>query len=365
MFEHLDDPHPYAPAPGLRAAVHGQVRRRRRRRVAVAGGVATVAALGVGSVAAVRGRLEPQKIDVGGLAEEAGGPDTPSTAPGDPVTILVVGLDGTEGVPQSGGRDPDRYYPDSMALVRLDPEAGEVRLLTLPRDLRVEVDGVEMRLNQTLPTGGPTRLIQALDQTLGTPVDHYVQIDYRGAQELVDVLGGTRIAVDRPVRDRWSGLALEPGCRTLDGATTVTLARSRFIEVQQDDGSWARDTRSTLGRDLRGAVAAAALLQAAGRIGVADLPDVVRTGLGWVTVDDGLDSEDLVRWARDGRDDRVVTFNLPTVDQVAEDGNMNLRLAADGVDPVVDAFTDGGSDPIAPVDHTGAPVAEATGLRPC
>ena len=49
MFEHLDDPAPYAPPTGLRTVVRDRVRRRHRRRVAVAGGVASIAVLGVGA----------------------------------------------------------------------------------------------------------------------------------------------------------------------------------------------------------------------------------------------------------------------------------------------------------------------------
>jgi LCP family protein required for cell wall assembly len=365
MFEHLDDPQPYTPPAGLQATVRGRVRRRRRRRVAVAGGVASVAALGVGSVLAVRDRLEPQRIEVGGLATEPDGADAVTVRgpdpvrEGEPVTVLVVGVDETR---PAGGSEPlGTKRSDTIALVRIDPEAGEVRLLTVPRDLTVEGAPAPGRINTVFADGGPEALVRAIDTELGIPVDHYVEVDFAGAIALVDAIGGVRVAVDRPMRDR-AGAVLDAGCQELDGAATLGLGRARMVEVQQDDGSWAVDPTGGIGRETRGAVVAAALLQAAGRIGVGDLPALVETGLGMITVDDGLDVDDLERWARDARDDRFVPLGLPVTSAVI-DRHEVLRLD-DGAAAVVAAFQDGGTDPV-PVVADGTPVTEATGLRPC
>jgi LCP family protein required for cell wall assembly len=364
MFEHLDDPTPYAPAPGLRAAVRGQVRRRRRRRVAVAGGVASVVALGVGTVATARARLEPERIDVSGLADDdgptpdGGGPDQA----GDPVTVLVVGVDGGMEHGDDGEMSERSRRTDTMALVRIDPEAGEVRLLGVPRDLAFDVLPAPGRINGAYEQGGPHLLIETITDELGVEIDHYVQVDFAGAVELVDALGGIRVAVDRPLRDDQTGTALVAGCQTLDGRATLALGRSRMGEVQQDDGTWVHDPSSLFGRDQRGAAVAAALLQAAGRVGVGDLPALVREGLGSITVDADLATDDLVAWARDARDDRFVPLGLPV--RLDEVGGAEVLRLDEGAAAVVAAFLDGGSDPIPPVAD-GEPVPEPSGLRPC
>lgn len=364
MFEHLDDPTPYVPAPGLRAAVRGQVRRRRRRRVAVAGGVASVVALGVGTVATARARLEPERIDVGGLADEDGPTsdgDEPDQA-GDPVTVLVVGVDGAQEHGDDGEMSERSRRTDTMALVRLDPEAGEVRLLGIPRDLAFDALPAPGRINGAYEQGGPHLLVETITDELGVEVDHYVQVDFAGAVELVDALGGIRVAVDRPLRDEQTGTALAAGCQTLDGRETLGLGRSRMGEVQHDDGTWVHDATAVLGRDQRGAAVAAALLQAAGRVGVEDLPALVREGMGSITVDADLRTDDLVAWARAARDDRFVPLGLPV--RLDDVGRVSVLRLDEGAAAVVTAFVDGGSDPV-PALSDGEPVLEPSGLRPC
>lgn len=356
MFEHLDDPQRYTPPAGLRTAVRAHARRRRQRRAAVVGGVASVAALGIGTVTAARARLEPERIEVGGLADEATSTDgTGPVVSGDPVTVLVVGTD-------RSAIDEDPGRADTIALVRVDPAAGEIRLLGAPRDLILGTDAGEMPARAAFTTGGPTQLIRSLDADLGVSIDHYVQVDFAGAVELVDALGGIRVAVDRAIRDEPTGTLLMPGCQELDGEATLGLGRARRVEVQADDGSWRSDGTSAIGRDLRGAAVAAALLQAVGRVGPGDLPGLVRAGLGAVAVDADLDAEGIVAWAREGSDDRFVPLGLPVVAGTVDGGEV-LRLG-EGAADVVDVFLDGSTDPI-PTVVDGTPVTDPTGLRPC
>ncbi|HMJ78161.1 MAG TPA: LCP family protein, partial [Iamia sp.] len=300
MFTHLDDPQPPPPSGPLRAAVLRRVRRRRQRRAAVVGGVASVAALGVGAVAAVRDRVTPEQVEIAGLAE-----DPP--AGGEPVTILVVGVDG----PRPDIEGSRAELTDTIAVVRLDPAAGEMRMLTVPRDLAVDGSVIRQPIRSVLADDGPDGLIEVVRTELGIEVDHYVQVDFPGAVELVDAVGGIRVEVDQPVRDQSAGLELAAGCQALDGAGALRLGRARHVEVQQADGGWRADGFSALGRDLRGAAVAAALLQAAGRVGPSDLPALAVTGLRSVTVDDAVDTADVERWARQAGSARFVPMGLP------------------------------------------------------
>lgn len=340
MFEHLDDPEGPLPSGPLRTAVLGRVRRRRQRRAAVVGGVAAVAVVGAGALVAARDRVTPEQVDVGGLATEPDGVgvlETDDLGPDDPMTYLLVGTDGAGPLVGTDGAGPDEAgYADTIVLARVEPGLGELRLLPVPRDLLVEWEGEHVRINTLLAAGGPSALVRVIDEQLGVPVHHYVQVDFAGAVELVDAVDGIRVAVDHPVRDERTGLALEEGCHALDGEEVLALGRSRFFEYRAD-GTWRVDPTSDLGRQRRVSVVAAALLQAVGRIGLSDLPAVVDAGLGAVITDDSLGAEDVVGLARRVRGYRLVTLALPVGEVIAPGGAVMVELAP-GADDTVAAL---------------------------
>ena len=68
-----------------------------------------------------------------------------------------------------------------------------------------------------------------------------------GFQRLVDAIGGVEICVDFATQDLNSGLHLNPGCQTLDGAQGLAYARSRHYQEFRD-GDWQEDPRADLGR---------------------------------------------------------------------------------------------------------------------
>lgn len=351
MFEHLDDPHPPPSPDRLRAAVHRTVRHRRRRRASVVGGVAVVAGLG-GAAVVARDRLTPDQVEVAGL----GGAPSSTTAvdgaeprPDGPLTYLVVGTDDRPGV--EGAR------ADTIALVRVDVEAGEVRLLVVPRDLRVAWDGSDERMADVFRHAGPSGLVSVARDELGIEPDHYVEVDFVGAVDLMDALGGIRVAVDQPVRDDPTGLALAPGCQTLDGEAALALGRARHVEVL---GGAPGRFEGDLARQARAFVVAAALLQAAGRVAPSDLPALVDTGLSSIAVDDSLEGRDLVALARRVGDLRLVTLGLP-LDQAPDDATV---LLGPGAGDVTRALVEGGAE-ATPVSLDGEAVVDASGLRPC
>lgn len=358
MFEHLDDPQPPPSPERVRAVVHRTVRRRRRRRASVVGGVAVVAGLGGAAVVAARDRVTPQQVAVAGLLPADDRPE-----PGEPMTVLVVGIDvadqvvGIDGVDQRA--EVDRQRTDTIVVLRIDPAAGEVRMLSVPRDLEVSIPGRERpdRVNTAFESGGPTALIDVLRSELGIEVDHYVQVDFAGAVSVMDALGGIRVAVDRPIRDEPTGLDLAAGCQTLDGGAALALGRARHVAV---DGTSPGPFEGDLARQARSMVVAAALLQAAGRVAPSDVPALVETGLSSIVVDDSLELRDLVAVARRVGDLRLVTLGLPL--EAAADITA-LRLGP-GAAEVTATLVEGGNRP-APLTIGGQPVQEASGLRPC
>lgn len=167
-------------------------------------------------------------------------------APGDPVTFLVVGVDSSEGLdendPVRAGRDVEseangRYLPDTILIARLDPATGSIDLLSIPRDLYVEVPGSSAwKINSSLVIGGMGKLIETIEANVGIEVNHFVVVNFAGFSDLVDLIDGVPVYFPYPTRDIPSGLSIEqPGCWILDGSESLSYVRARSLEEQIDD----------------------------------------------------------------------------------------------------------------------------------
>ena len=179
------------------------------------------------------------------------------TVPGEPVNFLLVGTDSAEGIdpddPIHIGREVDprgRHNADSISILRLDPRSGQAWVMSVPRDLYVDVPGSgQQRINATLLIEGPETLIETVRETFGIEINHYVVLDFFGFREVVDELGGVPVWFDHPSRSReQTGLqVLEPGCHVLDGVDSLRYVRTRDYE-QFVDGSWVQVGNSDFGR---------------------------------------------------------------------------------------------------------------------
>jgi LCP family protein required for cell wall assembly len=150
------------------------------------------------------------------------------------VTILVMGIDfrnweAGEGSPRS----------DSMMLVTIDPITMQAGMLSIPRDLWVEIPGFGFnRINAAyafgegyrLPGGGPSLAVKTVEKLLGVPIQFFAVLDFRAFERMIDELGGLDIEVSERIKisaidrhERW----LEPGIHHLDGPDTLAYARAR------------------------------------------------------------------------------------------------------------------------------------------
>jgi LCP family protein required for cell wall assembly len=168
------------------------------------------------------------------------------------LTFLVVGSDSREGIedltffgPAGGKRG------DVIMLVRLDAASGEARILSVPRDLWVEIPGHgEGKINAAFAFGGPSLMVQTIRENLGIEVNHYVEVDFVGFIDLVNELGGIEMTFANPARDKQSGLNVDEGTQILDGEQALAFARSRSYEEYQGE-RWVSVNASDLGRAER------------------------------------------------------------------------------------------------------------------
>jgi len=181
--------------------------------------------------------------DVAGVLDPTSGGDR---------TFVIVGSDtraGLDDLDNFGSAGGERS--DVVMLVRLDPSTGDAQMLSIPRDLRVDIPGHGTdKINAAYAYGGPSLLVETLKANLGVEVNHYVEIDFVGFQALVDELGGIALSFPNAARDAKSGLDVPAGTETLDGYEALAYARSRSYQEQQN-GSWVSVDANDIGRTQR------------------------------------------------------------------------------------------------------------------
>ncbi|WP_354701293.1 Polyisoprenyl-teichoic acid--peptidoglycan teichoic acid transferase TagU [Paraconexibacter sp. AEG42_29] len=114
--------------------------------------------------------------------------------PGGPQTILVLGSD--RRFADKKAKVPARS--DTMILIRLDPSKGATAVMSIPRDLRVDIPGHgRNKINVAYELGGPVLSVKTIRKLLGVPISHVVNINFGGFQRAVDRLKCVYMDVDR------------------------------------------------------------------------------------------------------------------------------------------------------------------------
>ncbi|MGY1774411.1 LCP family protein [Geodermatophilus sp. SYSU D00804] len=121
-------------------------------------------------------------------------PATPAEqASAAPVTFLLVGSD-TRASAGAGIAEGGRS--DAIMLARFSGDRQHAQLVSIPRDSWVDVPGHGMnKINAAYAFGGPSLLVQTVEQLTDVRIDHYVAIDFEGIIEVTDALGGVDVVV--------------------------------------------------------------------------------------------------------------------------------------------------------------------------
>lgn len=116
---------------------------------------------------------------------------------------------------------------DSIMLVHI-PRSGKATMVSLPRDSYVPIAGYGRdKLNAAFAFGGAPLLVSTVESATGVHIDHYAEIGFGGFADLVDAMGGIDLCITEPMVDPLAGLALQPGCQTLDGTQSLGYVRTR------------------------------------------------------------------------------------------------------------------------------------------
>lgn len=117
--------------------------------------------------------------------------------PGSPQTILLLGSDkrpddATDGGAGGGARS------DTIILVRLNPDKNATALMSLPRDLKVEIPGYGVgKINEAYSHGGPNLTTRTVRRLTGLSINHVINVDFHGFQKAIDAIGCIYTDVDR------------------------------------------------------------------------------------------------------------------------------------------------------------------------
>lgn len=316
---------------------------RRRRRSRVNGITLLVVVAVAGAVGMVRA-VDQRATGVREVTEVGAVLSEPSTQV---ENFLLVGSDSREGIdpddPAIGvigtTGDVSGQRADTIMILRRDRADGSLALMSLPRDLWVAIpDWRSERINAAYGRG-PDVLVRTVQQALGVPVHHYLEVDLAGFQGLVGALGGVEFCVDTPVRDVRSGLDLPTsGCHVLSPSQALAYVRSRAYETFQD-GRWRKDPTADIGRTERQRAFIAALASA-GRASLLANPfnagSVLDAAVASVGAEPGFNALDAAARLRSAATGDLESVALP-VSGTSIDGKSVLQLA-DGADALLAWF---------------------------
>jgi LCP family protein required for cell wall assembly len=153
------------------------------------------------------------------------------------INVLLIGLDfrdwmAGEGAPRS----------DTMIVLTIDPLTKTAGMLSIPRDMWVNIPGFGYsRINTAyssgegskLPGGGPELARKTVEQFLGVPIQYYAQIDFYTFVEFIDLIGGIEVYNDEELRLDPVGAGKDKiritccGLRWMDGERALAYARFR------------------------------------------------------------------------------------------------------------------------------------------
>jgi len=163
----------------------------------------------------------------------------------DRINILLIGVGG----PTHPGEGKD--LADAIMVLSLKPSTRQAALLSIPRDLWVNIgrDGVH-RINAAhaigeengYPGGGPELLRETVEQVLGQPIHAYIRLDFAAFEKVIDQLGGIDIYVYRPFYDFMFKDQFNAGWQHMTGKRALRYARSRYI-LSAEGNNFARELR--------------------------------------------------------------------------------------------------------------------------
>jgi polyisoprenyl-teichoic acid--peptidoglycan teichoic acid transferase len=150
-------------------------------------------------------------------------------------TFLVIGSDKRANEEEDPGRS------DTTMLIRLDPDKGLISMMSIPRDLKVEIPGYGTgKFNEAYSYGGTKLTLQTIKQLTGLPVNHVINVDFLGFAQGVYAIGCVYTDVDRRYyhsnegvdpSEQYAEIDVKPGYQLMCGKQALDYVRYRHTDT--------------------------------------------------------------------------------------------------------------------------------------
>lgn len=252
----------------------------------------------------------------------------------DPFYVLLIGSDARSDDPSMGARS------DTNVVVRVDATKGQLTLVSIPRDTRIEIPGHGTnKFNAAYAFGKAPGVVEAAEALLDIDISHYAEVNFEDLIDLVDAVGGVDVEVDETIDDPKADLnaaqrhnVIEEGMQHLDGQEALAFARSRAFA----SGDFARSAHQ---RQLIEAIIEKVLSAP-----ITQMPDIIEKASTCVTTD--LKITDLLTLANLFKDKGGITmYSAMVPSSPAMIGGVSYVINNEEATKAMMELVEAGSDP--------------------
>src|SRR5215217_2110130 len=155
-----------------------------------------------------------------------------STDPGEPQTLLILGSDQR---PKNNVEGGSGARSDTIMLVRLNPQKEATAIMSLPRDLKVDIPGHGVdKINASYEIGGPQLTVDTVKQLTGLPINHVINVTFKGFWRAVNAIGCVYTDVDRDYFNEsaeFTFIDIDPGYQRLCARQALQYVRFRHFDT--------------------------------------------------------------------------------------------------------------------------------------
>lgn len=176
-------------------------------------------------------------------------PDPEDESKGEALNIVLIGSDDRSGENADIGGSFAGMRSDTTILMHISAERDRVELVSIPRDLMVDIPACKMtngketvatfdQFNHAFQFGATVGedvesaaacTISTVETLTDVYVDGYFVVDFAGFITMVNAIGGVEVCIAEDIHaPKANDLRLEAGLRQLDGATALDYARARI-----------------------------------------------------------------------------------------------------------------------------------------
>jgi len=244
------------------------------------------------------------------------------------MNILMLGVDhaadDSDGSAALSGAVEQRS--DSMMLVHIPEDRSQVYVMSMVRDMYVDIPGYgKNKLNAAVSLGGVPLLMRTVEGLFDTKIDHVAMVDFEGFKELSTALGGVTVENDIPFTANDTDYFYPAGKIDLEGDRALRFVRERKSFTNGDYQRVANQRKFI-------AAAANKLLSSDTLTNPVKLYDIVDTVSPYLTFDEDFDAATLVGLGMQLKNvdtQNMAMFTMPTAGTSTTADGQSIELASE------------------------------------